>query len=71
MFGCDVDIDGDTIIVGAYGEDSNGSSPSDNEGNESGAVYLFRGARSGRAVGTGSGRTENEAGERNAQQLHG
>ncbi len=33
-FGCSVDIDGDTVIIGAYGQDAGGKS-------ESGAVYVF------------------------------
>jgi len=41
-FGADVDIDGDTIVVGASGEDGDGSSPANNTGDESGAVYVFR-----------------------------
>ncbi|HYF65653.1 MAG TPA: FG-GAP repeat protein [Herpetosiphonaceae bacterium] len=34
-------IDGDTIVVGVGGEDSNGSGPADNSAMDSGAVYVF------------------------------
>ncbi len=44
-FGKSVDIDGDLMVVGANGEDSNGSGPSDNSAISSGAAYVF--ARSG------------------------
>jgi len=40
-FGTAVDVDGDTLIVGAYGEAGNGSSPDDNSLTSSGAAYVF------------------------------
>ena len=40
-FGIAVDIDGDTIVVGAYGEASNGSGPADNSALQAGAAYVF------------------------------
>jgi alpha-tubulin suppressor-like RCC1 family protein len=43
-FGLDVDISGDTIIVGAYGEDGSSSSTAvspDNTAAEAGAAYIF------------------------------
>jgi len=42
MFGSSVALDGDTLVVGAVGEDSGFSgSPSNNGANNSGAVYVF------------------------------
>jgi trimeric autotransporter adhesin len=41
VFGRAVAIWGDTIVVGARGEDSNGSSQTDNSAGESGAAYVF------------------------------
>lgn len=40
-FGEAVAIDGDTLVVGARYEDSNGSSPSDNSAPYAGAAYVF------------------------------
>jgi hypothetical protein len=40
-FGLEVALDGDTIVVGAYGEDSSGSDPSDNSAADAGAAYVF------------------------------
>ncbi|MGJ8678514.1 MAG: hypothetical protein ACSHX0_13450 [Akkermansiaceae bacterium] len=42
FFGCAVSISGETIAVGAYSEDGDGSNQSDNSGIDSGAVYLFK-----------------------------
>ena len=41
VFGWSVDIDGDTIVVGARGEASNGTSPADNSMPAAGAAYVF------------------------------
>jgi len=41
LFGFSVAISGDTVVVGAPGEDSNGTSPADNHSNASGAAYVF------------------------------
>lgn len=41
QFGFSVAISADTVVVGAYGEDSNGSSQSDNSLNAAGAAYVF------------------------------
>ena len=40
-FGASVAISGDTVIVGVYGEDSDGSIPDDNSANFAGAAYIF------------------------------
>jgi len=40
-FGYSVAIDGDTIVVGAYAEDGDGSSESNNDAYDAGAVYVF------------------------------
>jgi hypothetical protein len=40
-FGWAVGIDGDTIVVGAWGEQSNGTGQADNSANNSGAAYVF------------------------------
>ncbi|HYF65652.1 MAG TPA: FG-GAP repeat protein [Herpetosiphonaceae bacterium] len=40
-FGVSVAIDGDRIVAGAYGEDSDGSGPADNSASAAGAAYLF------------------------------
>jgi predicted outer membrane repeat protein len=40
-FGAAVAIAGDTIVVGAVGEDSSGSDPSDNSAASAGAAYVF------------------------------
>ncbi|EFO80628.1 alpha beta-propellor repeat-containing integrin [Oscillochloris trichoides DG-6] len=40
-FGYSVAISGDTIVIGADGEDSNGSAQSDNSAPDSGAAYVF------------------------------
>src|ERR1043166_7123941 len=40
-FGVAVAISGDTLVIGAPGEDSNGSSESDNSYSSSGAAYVF------------------------------
>lgn len=40
-FGVSVDLDGDTLVVGAYGEASDGSSPYDDSLERPGAVYVF------------------------------
>jgi len=44
-FGCSVAVSGDTVAVGAYGEDSNSTgvngNQSDNSATDSGAVYVF------------------------------
>lgn len=40
-FGRRIALDGDTLVVGAYGEDSDGSDPSDNSVTNSGAAYVF------------------------------
>jgi trimeric autotransporter adhesin len=40
-FGDPVAIDGATLVVGAYGEDSNGSSPADNSAPQAGAAYVI------------------------------
>jgi len=49
MFGCAVAVSGDTVVVGAYAEDSNAigvnGNQADNSASESGAAYVF--ARSG------------------------
>jgi hypothetical protein len=41
-FGLSVALDGDTLAVGAYGDDSSSTSPADNSLANSGAVYVFR-----------------------------
>lgn len=41
QFGAAVALDGDTVVVGAYTEDSNGTE-SDNSASDSGAVYVLR-----------------------------
>ncbi len=41
QFGYSVDLDGDTLVVGAPYEDSNGSSPANNDASSAGAVYVF------------------------------
>jgi hypothetical protein len=41
LFGWSVAIVGDTIVVGAYGEDSNGSDPANNSATDAGAAYVF------------------------------
>ena len=41
LAGRSVAISGDTIVVGAYNEDSNGSSPNDNSASNAGAAYVF------------------------------
>jgi drug/metabolite transporter superfamily protein YnfA len=41
IFGYSVAIDGDTMVVGAPLEDSNGSSPADNSAESAGAAYVF------------------------------
>ncbi|GAB4513140.1 MAG: hypothetical protein OHK0046_13620 [Anaerolineae bacterium] len=41
-FGKAVALDGNTLVVGAYGEDSNGSGPDDNSALGAGAVYVFQ-----------------------------
>lgn len=41
FFGWSVMIDGDTAVVGAVGEQGDGSDPSDNSRRASGAVYIF------------------------------
>jgi len=41
LFGYSVAISGDTVVVGAYGEDSNGSAPDDNSEEDAGAAYVF------------------------------
>ncbi len=40
-FGYSVAISGDTIVVGAYGEDGDGSSQADDSANYAGAAYVF------------------------------
>jgi len=40
-FGSGVGVSGDTIVVGAHQESSNGSSPSDNSRTSAGAAYVF------------------------------
>lgn len=40
-FGTAVAVDGDTAVIGAPGEDSNGTSPSDNSLSSSGAAYVY------------------------------
>lgn len=40
-FGSSVAIQGNTVVVGAIGEESNGSSPADNSFRIAGAVYVF------------------------------
>ena len=40
-FGYVVDVDGNTAVIGASGEDSNGSSPDDNSAGDAGAAYVF------------------------------
>ena len=42
FFGLSVAISGDTIVVGAPKESSNGSSPSDNSMTSAGAAYIFK-----------------------------
>lgn len=42
QFGAGVAVDGDTVVVGAYTEDSNGTAESDNSASNSGAVYVLR-----------------------------
>ena len=41
LAGRSVAISGNTIVVGAYNEDSNGSSPNDNSASNAGAAYVF------------------------------
>ena len=41
QFGRSVAIDGDTIVVGAVGEESDGSDPSDNSAKSAGTAYVF------------------------------
>ncbi len=41
LAGRSVAISGNTIVVGAYNEDSNGSSPNDNSAANAGAAYVF------------------------------
>jgi len=41
FFGFSVAIDGDTIVVGAYGEDSDGTNEANNDAENSGAAYVF------------------------------
>jgi hypothetical protein len=41
LFGWSVAIAGDTIVVGAIGESSNGTGPSDNSASLAGAAYVF------------------------------
>ena len=41
QFGISVAISGDTLVVGAPSEDSNGSAPGDNSAGDSGAAYVF------------------------------
>ncbi len=40
-FGRRIALDGDTLVVGAYGEDSGGSDPSANSVTDAGAAYVF------------------------------
>ncbi|GAB4522475.1 MAG: hypothetical protein OHK0046_35060 [Anaerolineae bacterium] len=40
-FGYSVALDGDTLVVAAYGESSDGSSPADNSALNAGAAYVF------------------------------
>ena len=40
-FGWSVAVSGDTIVVGAYYEDSDGSGPGDNNAFDAGAAYVF------------------------------
>lgn len=40
-FGREVAVSGNTIVVGAYGEDSNGSGEADNSAERAGAAYVF------------------------------
>lgn len=40
-FGRRIALDGDTLVIGAYGEDSGGTDPKDNSVPDSGAVYVF------------------------------
>jgi len=52
FFGNAVAVAGDTVVVGVYGEDSDGSSPADNSANGSGAAYVFvRSSAAQRAAG--------------------
>lgn len=46
-FGWSVDISGNSVVIGAFGEDSNASSQSNNLDSDSGAAYVF--TRSGTA----------------------
>jgi len=41
LFSFSVAIAGDTIVVSAYGEDSNGTNPADNSAPDAGAAYVF------------------------------
>ena len=41
-FGTSVSVFGETLAVGAIGESSNGTSQTNNNTSESGAVYVFR-----------------------------
>ncbi len=45
MFGCSVAVSGDTVVVGAYYEDSNATgvngNQADNSATDSGAAYVF------------------------------
>ncbi len=41
FFGNAVAVAGDTVVVGVYGEDSDGSSPANNSASGSGAAYVF------------------------------
>src|SRR5690606_33882888 len=41
FFGYAVAISGDTVVVGAYYEDSAGSDPNDNSAADAGAAYVF------------------------------
>ncbi|MBK8434277.1 MAG: FG-GAP repeat protein, partial [Chloroflexi bacterium] len=56
FFGWAVAIDGDTVVVGAWGEDSNATGVNDNQMDNSapnaGAVYIFKGCR--RSAQTGA-----------------
>jgi Tol biopolymer transport system component len=47
-FGDSVSLKGNTIVVGAPGEDGNGSSESDNSAPDAGAAYVFTGTGDGR-----------------------
>ena len=41
LFGASVALDGSTLVVGAWGEDSGSSDPADNSASSAGAVYVF------------------------------